>query len=235
MKRKLSALSRRYQAALKKHLQQGPRATLHAAHGLGRQAVALGLETLDLARIHERALATLETASSRNGFARRAELFFAEVITPIENTHRAARKANARLTQVNKALGWHTASLATARRLLRQGITQRKAVQEALKKSGGHNTKLLKKSHLLEDHLRRLAHQILSAQEDQRGKISRELHHEIAQTLLGINVRLLALNKEATLSAAGFNKEIANTQRLVGRSVKILKRFAREFGLQYES
>ena len=231
MKRKLSALSRRYQAALKKHLQQGPRATLHAAHGLGRQAVALGLETLAVARIHEGALATLETASSRNGFARRAGLFFAEVITPIENTHRAALKANARLTQVNKAMGRHTANLATARRLLRQGITQRKAVQEALKKSGGHNTKLLKKSHLLEDHLRRLAHQILSAQEAERTKISHALQDEVAQTLLGIHVRLLTLKKAAGGSLASLRKEIASTQRVVKESVQSINRFVHELDI----
>src|SRR5206468_10017707 len=67
MKRKLIALSRRYVTALRKHLKQGPRASLQPARGLGRQAVAIGLETLDVARIHEEALATLEASRSRDG------------------------------------------------------------------------------------------------------------------------------------------------------------------------
>jgi signal transduction histidine kinase len=235
MKRKLSTLSRRYEAALRKHLKQGPHASLHPARGLGRRAVALGLETLDLARIHEGALAAMEAASSRDGIIPRAESFFAEVITPIENTHRAALRANARLTQLNKSLGRRTLSLKAANRRLKLGIARRKAVQQALKQSGGHNTKLLKKSRDLHGHLRRLSHRLLSAQEDKRRKISRELHNEIAQTLLGINVRLLALKREAAVNAEGLNKEIASTQRLVDKSVRTLSRFAREFGLHHES
>src|SRR6185436_5702271 len=59
MKGKLSGLSRQYQAALRKHLKQDPSAGLQQAKGLGRQAVTIGLETLELARIHEQALIKL--------------------------------------------------------------------------------------------------------------------------------------------------------------------------------
>jgi hypothetical protein len=53
MKRKLIVLSRQYVAALRKHLKQGPRAIppCGTALALGRQAAALNLETLDVARI----------------------------------------------------------------------------------------------------------------------------------------------------------------------------------------
>ena len=56
MKRKLSNLSRRYQAALRMHLKQGPRATLDSAQGLGSRALSAGLQTLDLAKLHEQTL-----------------------------------------------------------------------------------------------------------------------------------------------------------------------------------
>jgi signal transduction histidine kinase len=56
MNRKLKGLSRRYQAALRNYLKQGPRASLPGAQRLGRQALSLGVATLDLARIHEQAL-----------------------------------------------------------------------------------------------------------------------------------------------------------------------------------
>ena len=78
MKRKLSALSGRYLAALRKHLRQGPRASLEPARGLGRQAVAIGLETLDVARIHERALDMLHASASKDGRMERADIFFTE-------------------------------------------------------------------------------------------------------------------------------------------------------------
>ena len=231
MKRKLTALSRRYVKALRKHLLQGPRASLQPAHDLGCQAAALDLETLDVARIHDGALAALEGSRSKDGFIKQAEIFFDEAITPIEETHRAALKANVRLSRLNQTLGRRTVDLAASHRFLKQDIVQRKTVEQALKKSGEHSRKLLKESRRLQKHLQRLTHQILLAQEDKRKKISRDLHDEIAQTLLGINVRLLTLKKEAAINAGELKKEIVSTQRLVDKSVTIIKRFAREFGI----
>jgi len=231
MKQKLTGLSQRYVTALRMHLRQGPRASLQPAHDLGCQAAALDLETLDVARIHDEALAALEVSSSRNGFIKRAEIFFAEAITPIEETHRAALKANIRLSRLNQTLGRRTVDLEASHRSLKQDIVQRKTVEQALKKSGEHSRKLLKESRDMQKHLQRLTHQILLAQEDKRKKISRDLHDEIAQTLLGINIRLLTLKKEAAIDASGLKKEIASTQQLVDKSVKSIKRFAREFGI----
>jgi len=77
MESKLTGLSRRYQAALQKHLKQGPRASQQSADGLGRQALAIGLETLDLAKIHEQALIALVSPSyspgTRDGMVKRAQ------------------------------------------------------------------------------------------------------------------------------------------------------------------
>lgn len=230
MKRKLTALSQRYVRALRKHLSQGPRAAVRSAHGLGRQAVAIGLETLEMAKIHQGALATLETFNGSARLSERAELFFKEAITPIEKMHQAALRAGARLSQLDNELVRRTGDLAISSRSLRQSIVRRKKVEEALKKSGGNSRKLLEESRRLQKHLQRLTRQILTAQEDKRKQISRDLQDEIAQTLLGINVRLLTLKKEAALNAAGFKKDLAGTQRLVDKSVRTIRRFAREFG-----
>jgi len=230
MKRELTALSERYLRELKKHLRQGPRAALGSAHGLGRQAVVIGLETLDVAKIHAKALAALESCSSSDGFIERAELFFKETITPIEKIHHAALKARIRLDKLDKELVRRTVDLAASNRSLKQSIARRKRVEQALKKSGEYSRRLLVESRRLQKHLQKLAHQILTAQEDKRKQISRDLQDEIAQTLLGINVRLLTLKKEAALNTEGFKKDIESTQGLVDRSVESLKTFAREFG-----
>jgi len=225
MKRKLIRLSRGYAAALRKHLKQGPRASLQPARGLGQRAAALGLETLDVARIHEAAVSSLEASRSRDGIIKRAEMFFTEAITPIEKTHRAALKANARLNQLNKTIRRRTVDLAASDRHLKQGVVQRKAMEQSLKKSAGHYGRLVKESRRLQKHLRQLTHQILSAQEEERKKINRDLHDEIAQTLLGINVRLLTLKNGATANTGSLQKEIASTQRLVKESVKTMSQF----------
>ena len=70
-------------------------------------------------------------------------------------------------------------------------------MERALKQSGNATRPYWRSRLPCKQHLRRLTHQILSAQEAERKKISHELRDEIAQTLLGINVRLLTLKRAA--------------------------------------
>ena len=229
MKPTSAGLSQQYVTALKKHLTLGPRANLEPALRLGRRAVVLGLETLELARMHERAVDTLELSSRKNGFIKRAEIFFTEALTPVVETHRAARQSKLDLARLNLMLGRRTAELAVTNRQLQRGIVRRKTVEAALKKSGVHYAKLLKDSLQLQEGLRQLTHQVLASQEDERRKISRELQDEIAQTLLGINVRLLTLKTEARTNTRGLKNEIASTQRLVLKSARSVRRVASKY------
>jgi signal transduction histidine kinase len=232
MTRKLTGLSLRYQAALRKHLKEASQASSEPAQRLGRQAMATGLETLDLAKIHEQALITLVLPSyspgTRAAMVRRAGTFFAEAITPIEKTHRTARDANVRLNQMIETLNRHSADLADSNRQLKQEIAQRKSVEESLRNSQQHYSKLLEQSHHLQEQLRHLSRQLLLAQEEERKRISRELHDEIAQTLTGINVRLAALKTGAARNTKGLQNKISSAQRMVEKSVDIVHRFARE-------
>jgi signal transduction histidine kinase len=230
MKPKTIGLSQRYVAALEKHLKQGPQASLKPALELGREAVALDLETLDLARIHEQALATLELSNVKNGFTKLAAIFFTEANTLIEETHHAARQTKAHLSRLMTQLGQRTEELANSNQQLQQSVVQRKVVEDDFAKRGRHHQKCLKESLELQNRLRQLTHQVIAAQEDERKKISRELQDEIAQTLLGINVRLLSLKQESRSSSKGIKNEIASTQRLVVKSARSVQRAGRRIG-----
>lgn len=201
---KTMGFSRRYVAALRIRLKGKSGRGSRAAAKLGRDALALGLETLDLARIHEQAVMALLPAdcSARllGGIRQQSGSLFLEVLAPIEDCNR----------------------------LLKQEIVQRKAAEAALIKSEQHHRLLLEQSRHMEQRLRHLSHQVLSAQEEERKKISRELHDQIAQMLAGINVHLATLKSSATLSSTGLNQKIRNAHRMVEKSVRTVHRFARE-------
>jgi len=230
METKLASLSRRYQAALKKHLEQRSRARPQSANRLGREALAMGLETLDLARMHDQALAALISAwrssKSEDGVIKRAQPFFIEAIGRIEKTHRSAMEANLQLNEVNQMLRQRSAELETKNRQLKNEIVERKATEKALKKSERDYSQLLEQSQHMREQLQNLSHRILSVQEEERAKISRELHDEIAQVMMGINLHLATLKKEAATNTKDLRRKIARTQRLVEKSVDNVHRFA---------
>lgn len=230
MKKKPIGLVNQYAAALRTHLKEGSRASLQAALGLGRQAVDLRLETLELARMHEQALTTVESSKNKAGRRERAEMFFYEANMPIEETHRAARLSKLQLSQVMATLGERTEELAVSNRLLQRGIRRHKEVEDASAKLGRHHQKCLEESLELQKRLRQLTHQVLRAQEDERKKISRELQDEIAQTLLGINVRLLSLKQEAQRNTRGIKNDIASTQVLVVKSARSMRQAGQKIG-----
>jgi len=236
MKRQWVALSRRYQAALQQHLQQGPKSRVQPAHRLGRQARTLGLQTLDLMRIHQQGLTELvlpgESSTAQDRMLKRAAIFFTEAVTPFEKTGRAGMESAERLNGQSKMLKRRTAQLTAANLQLKQGIVEHKAAEEALRKRGRRFAKLLRESHQSQKHLRHLTHRLLSAQEAKRKKLSHELHDGVGQTLLGINVRLLTLKKAAKGNGAKLTKEIASAQRVVKESVQAINRFAHELDIR---
>jgi PAS domain S-box-containing protein len=87
---------------------------------------------------------------------------------------------------------------------------------------------LLERSGHMQAQLRHLSHRVLEAQEEERKRISRELHDQIAQVLISIDLDLVALAREAASTPPVLKKRIERTQRLVEDSVNSLHRFTRE-------
>ena len=119
-------------------------------------------------------------------------------------------------------------ALAAANAELRQEIIQRKAAESRLEESKHEQTRLLKQSQAMQHELRLLSRRVISVQEEERKRISRELHDVIAQTLTSISLRLAALRLEATRNPQSLERSIIRTQAEVVRSVNVVHRFARE-------
>jgi len=118
--------------------------------------------------------------------------------------------------------------MATSNRELKREIVHRHKVETALKKSEAHYAQLFEESRHMQEELRHLSHQLLLAQEEERKRISRELHDEVVQTLVGINVHLASLTAKSRINTKDLRRKITRTKRLVERSVDIVHRFARE-------
>ena len=233
----LSRFSEQYLTALRNHFDQGPEASLQAANALGRDAAAKGLETLDLARIHEHAMAALmaaeDSAAKRTALTRRGAVFFTEAIVPIEETHATALEAGTNMDRLNATLDQRTRDLADTNRELQHQITGRQTTEEALRNGKQASSQLLEESLALENHLQEMAGKIVSATEEERKKMSLHLNDEIAQTLLGINIRMLALKKQIATSNTNLTTEITTIQRLIEDSAAILNRLAHEFSSEH--
>jgi len=107
-------------------------------------------------------------------------------------------------------------------------IIRRQAVEKSLRVSELNQRGLLKESRELHAQLRHLTRQIITVQEEERKAISRALHDDVMQTLVGINLELTMLGRQATRGTSGLGAKIARTQRLVKNSVASVHRFARD-------
>lgn len=112
---------------------------------------------------------------------------------------------------------------------LKREIIQRQEAEKALHQTQEEQILLLVQSKHQEELLRDMSHRILSTQEDERKRISRELHDVISQNLIGINVSIDALSKgDPTLFPGKFRRKIKDTQRIVEAAVDRIHDFCRE-------
>lgn len=232
LKKIKKSLSQRYQRELGVRLRGTGRMSSRAAERLGTDAISLGLETLDLARIHSHSLLAVMPDGCSNAVrastVKRAGLFFRDTLVPIERTRRAMLDSVEDLRRSNDSLLRRTAELTLLNTTLKDEVAQRARAERMLRRSEKNHRVLLAEARNMQRRLRHLSHQVLLAQEAERKEISRELHDEIVQTLTGINVQLATLKIESGLSKKSFSRHISNTQRLVEKSVEIVHQFARD-------
>ncbi len=107
-------------------------------------------------------------------------------------------------------------------------IARRQALEASLRESERRQRALLDEARTLHVQVRYLARHILLAQEEERKKISRELHDHIAQVLAGISVHLDALTVGGATALRNRQQQAKRVRRLVAQSIEVVRRFARE-------
>lgn len=218
-KTKTDAWALRYQNALRRYLFHEQTPHLQPTLKLGHQAAELGMETLALAQIHEHALRVIlppdSTAKIRKRVLEQAKNFFDETNSSIEKTHVAALKKEGCVTQLTKTLLSRTAESQASLQRLKHGISQRKKAEAALVKSGTDHTKILQISNRLRALVREQTHALLDTQEKERKRISQGLQDTVAQTLLGINIELLALKASNRVGTDHFVKNIDSIKQSI--------------------
>ncbi len=137
-----------------------------------------------------------------------------------EALHQARTELAQHAVRLERQVAIRTAELTAANRQLEGSI-------DSIQKGKDEYRDLLAQSQVLQKQLRHLTRNILTAQEEERKEISRELHDEVVQTLIGINVELSGLAKLGTVGNEVLKEKIGRTQRLVEGSVDAVHRFAR--------
>ncbi len=89
-------------------------------------------------------------------------------------------------------------------------ITERKRTEEVLKES--------------EKNLRHLASQLLSAQEDERKRISRELHDELGHALLALKLQLESVEEQLLPQQVSLKNEVSKILGFIGATIEEVRR-----------
>ncbi|MDB6020311.1 MAG: Histidine kinase, partial [Pedosphaera sp.] len=219
-------------AALRNYLAVKNETALHEAYELGRRTIADGLGVIDMAKIHEDVLLEIlpTTASTKESVqvAKIAGTFLAESLSPFEMTHRGFQSANEALRALNETLEERNHQLAVANGMLEREIGVRKHVEHELRKSEAHHQALLTQSRLMQENLRYLSSQIFHVQEEERKRISRELHDEVGQALTAVNVNLAVLKNAVRGKSRLLRRKIKDAQMLLEQTMDSVHSFSRE-------
>jgi PAS domain S-box-containing protein len=156
--------------------------------------------------------------------------FQAASAASLRDSHRWCRVTVSDVTAVKRGHEAliRVAALAAKNRELSHEISRRHKVEKALKESERHQRRLLDESRRMQEQLRQLSRGILEAQEEERKRIGRELHDDVAQSAVGISIQMELLSRAATERPALRRKRIAQTRRLIEKLMEVIDRFSRE-------
>ncbi len=189
-----------------------------------------------LTRIFRRTLATGESYRSPPFHERRRDIgkvqnydWQIQRVTLPSGAHRCVCFfSNSTLRVRAEAARRRLAAMTASNEKLRKEIVRRQAVEQALKRSERGAQELLRQSRLLQGKLRQVSHQTINAQEELRKEISRELHDEVSQLLVGINVHLTVFTEAVAVDPLGIRRRVVPLRQKVAGAIRKVHAFSRE-------
>ena len=125
---------------------------------------------------------------------------------------------------------WSASPLASQRLVVAtiRDITERKRAEAAILQSEEHYRDLFHQAYQMQENLRRVSERVLKVQEQERARISRDLHDEVGQALTAINMNLAVLRGALTAAPDDVARRITETQTLCEQTMVSIHNFSRE-------
>ncbi|HYC70061.1 MAG TPA: PAS domain S-box protein [Opitutaceae bacterium] len=125
---------------------------------------------------------------------------------------------------------WGATSLPGQQRVLAtiRDISERKRTEAAMLQSEEHYRDLFHQAYQMQENLRRMSERVLKVQEQERARISRDLHDEVGQALTAINVNLAVLRNSLVGGPPELERRISETQALIEQTMGSIHNFSRE-------
>ncbi len=138
-----------------------------------------------------------------------------------------SKNNNQRIFEYRNSPMYHDGMKVTVRGVARD-VTQQVQTQRALRKSELHFRQLLGQATAMRQNFALLSQEVLRVQEEERKRISRELHDEMGQLLTAINVSLEMMRKSIAKEEPMSLRRIDDIQNLVQQVFESIHRFSRE-------
>jgi signal transduction histidine kinase len=229
MTKPINILPFTYLGALREHLARPCKATLRKGFALGNAALDGGMEIFDLISLHHQALAEGVMPDGSSAIQMRSalglEAFLLAALAPFRMASDGSAGSGDRRHRM--LLSEHMDALALRNARLEEEIADLQRAEAAMREGKDHYFQLYQNARAMEANLRELSAQVLSAQEDERKRVSRELHDEIGQALIAVKVTIAMLKIRAASDPA-FQRNVADAEKLLAQTMETVHSFARE-------
>ena len=212
-----------YRSALSEYLVHHDEAHLGAASELGHAAMRKGMAIFDLVQLHEDFCPVMVAHSvKRDAVSQQflaAREFLNEALAPFDSALRRIPATLARVGDLELALARRGQELADLVPRLLQ-------LEAALSCSKTRNLKLCQQVRTLKAEIMAHPDKLVQVHEAERKRVSRELHDDVGQLLVALNVSLEILKKQAAVDTVLY-RQLASSQGLVAQSMESTHRICR--------